>query len=403
MASYRFHKSLPMGCLYFFFNRFDFFPIGLLITSILSPFFYIWLLRKKRRFVMEPFFLVLFPFAVVHFYDGGINWKDYLVSTLLLLSIYITVYAFAVRLPEIRSIDRLVRGIIWINLMLAFVGLAIRFTKWHIFMWQDQTTNGSASGLVRYKGFTYEPAYFAATVLPLVLYGYWAFIKRKNWANVRLVIAAGIPFMMALSFGVVGTVALGIMGTQAVLHRHLRQTKWFVAAAILALVGFICLPSTSHFKVRVNDILNGQDASTNAHTTQGYIAAYAIAKKKNIWFGAGVGQTKLYIESVNTWGQNDTSLNSDVGETLATFGIVGLAVRFLIEGIFCFRCRPWRDPFRLSIFIAVFLLQFGDGNLIHLPKYFDWIIAYSSTLNLFQMPLPVRRKRLIFHGVAQPA
>jgi hypothetical protein len=402
MATYRVHKSLPMGCLYFFFNRFDFFPMGLLITSILSPFFYIWLLRKKRRFVLEPFLLGLFPFAVINLYDGGMNWKDYLVSFLLLLTIYMTAYAFAVRLPEIRSLDSLVRTLVWINLAVAFLGVAVRFTKWHIYMWQDQTTNGSASGLIRYKGFTYEPAYFAATILPLVLYSYWALIQRKKWANIRLLIAAAIPLIMALSFAVVASVGLGILGTQAVLHRNLRQTKWFVAAGVLALAVFIALPSTSHIKVRVNNVLNGNDASTNAHTVEGYVAAYEIAKKKDIWFGAGIGQSKLYIQSVNTWGQNDPSLNSDVSETLATFGIVGLALRFLIEGFFCLRCRPWKDPFRLSLFIAVFVLQFGDGNLIHLPKYFDWVIAYSITLNPFPMPVPVRRKRLVFRATPQP-
>jgi hypothetical protein len=208
--------------------------------------------------------------------------------------------------------------------------------------------------------------------------------------------------MMTMSVGNSVSLVSGILVSQAVLHRHLRQTKWFVAVVVLGIVGFFALPSTSHLKMRVNRILSGHDTSANAHLTEGYVAGFAIAKKTNIWWGAGVGQTKLYIESVDTWAKSDISLNCAVSETLATLGIVGLALRFLLEGIFFFRSRPWEDPYRLSLFVFIFVLQFGYGYLNDPVEYIVFAIAFSS-LNLFQMPVPVRRKRLVIRAVPQPA
>jgi hypothetical protein len=401
MAPFRYHKSLPMACIYFFLNTFDFFPTGLLVTSMLSPFFYIWLLRKRKRFVIEPFFIFLAPFAIASYFNGNIVLKDYIVSTLMDLTAYMTVYAFAVKLVEIRDLDRLLRTIIWINFAEACVGLVVRFTSFERYMWQDNTMNGAA-GQIRYRAFTHEAAFYALLITPLVLYSYWKFVQRKNWANLRLLVATGIPFLMTLSIGNSVSLASGILVSQVVLHRHLRQTKWFVVVAILGIAGFIALPSTSHVKMRVYKILNGSDNSANAHLTEGYVGAYAIAKKTNIWFGAGIGQTKLYIPSVDTWGKTDISLNCAVSETFATLGIVGLALRLGLEGIFFFRCRPWKDPYRLSVFVFIFVLQFGYGYLNDPVEYIAFIISFSS-LNLFQMPVPVRRKRLALRAVPQPA
>lgn len=402
MSSFRTHKSLPMACIYFFFNSFDFFPEGLLVTSILSPIFYIWLLRKKRKFVLEPLLLFLAPFAFVNYLDGGMNWKDYVVSFLLLVTVYTTVYAFAVRLQEIRSLEKLVPILIWINFAIGCIGLMVRFTPWYRYMWQDHSLSAGGTGQIRYRMFTYEPAHYAMIITPLVLYAYWQFVQKKNWRNFRLLAGAGFPFLMAGSFGAIGAITAGILASQAILHRHLRQTKWFVAAGLICTIGYVALPDTSHLKTRVDNVVEGNDSSTNVRTSASYVAAYAIIKKKDLWFGVGVGQVKLFVAGVENWGGKTPRLGSAVADNLAEFGIVGVALRFILEAIFFVRGKPYKDPYRFSLFIVVFLIQFGGGFVSDPVEYFGWVIAFSSGFNLFTMPIPVRRRRATFHTVPQP-
>lgn len=397
MASFRAHRSLPMACIYFFFNRFDFFPEGLLVTAVLSPFFYVWLLRKKKRFVLEPLLLILAPFGFVNYIDGGMNWKDYVISFLLIVTVYTTVYAFAVRLQEIKSFDKLVRPLIWINFAFALIGLAVRFTSWYPYMWQTQ----AATGLIRYRMFTYEPAHYALTITPLVLYAYWQLVQKKSWRNFRLLVATVFPFLMAASFGAIGSLGAGILASQIILHRHLRQTKWFVAGGLLCLAGYAALPSTNHIKVRIDNILTGNDSSAKVRTTASYAAAWAIAREKDIWFGVGVGQVKLFVQGVADWGGKSPRLASGMADNLAEFGIVGIVLRFVLEAIFFFKGRPYKDPYRFSLFVSVFLLQFGAGTLSDPVEYFAFVIAFSNSLNLFPMPVPVRRVRATFHAAPQ--
>jgi hypothetical protein len=384
MAFLRFHKSLPLASVYFLFNRFDFFPEGLLITSVLSPIFYIWLLRKRKRFVLGPFFLLVAPFTLVHSIDGGIHWRDYTVSFLLLLTVYVTAYAFAVRLHELPcSLGRLVRPLIWINFAVACVGLLVRFTPWYTYMWVEQGSDVGGYGFIRYRMFTYEASDYALTIAPLVLYAYWQFVGQRSWNNLRLLVAAVIPFFMASSFGVIGCSVLGILISQTVTEKYRIQVKWILIASVLAMVGYASLPSTSNVKARIDNILTGNDSSANLRAADSYVAAYKIAGMRDLWFGAGIGQAKLYVPEVETWSGNAVQrLPCVMADTLATFGILGFALRLLIEGSFFVKGKTYKDPFRLSLFIVLFTLQFGGSYMSNSAEYCGWIVALSGSLDV---------------------
>ena len=345
------------------------------------------------------------PFALANFVNGGMNWLVYIVSASLLLAVYVTVYAFAVRIHEIRYLEHLVRSLIWINFLFACVGLIIRFTPWYAYMWQLQTQKVGAYSLIRYRMFTYEPAHYAELIAPLVLYAYWQFMQRRNRNNFRLLIAASIPFLMAMSFGLTSTMIIALLVSQVVASRRLRQTKWVVAAVILGTVGYIALPATGGIKTRAESIVVGTDSSEMSRTIYSYVAAFTVVRTTNLWFGAGVGQAKLLMPEIPALGEITifTRLPCATADTLATFGVVGLALRFLLEGIFFFRGKPYKDPFRLSLFIVVFLTQFWGSFLSNPAEYFAWVIALSGSLNLLPMPVTVPPKRLTFPANAQPA
>lgn len=374
--------------------------MGLQITTILSPVFYFWLLRKRKRVILTPFFLSLMPFLLANVFDGGINWYYYIVSLSLLLTVYVAAYAFAVRLHEIRSLEQLVRPLIWINFALACVGLMIRFTPWYVYMWLLQTRQVGGYGLIRYRMFNYEPFQYALLITPLVLYAYWRFMQRRTRSNLRLLFAAVIPFLMAMSFGVTAVTILAILVSHAVVSRDFRQTKWVVAAAILCTIGYFAVPATSGIKTRLDKIVTGDDSSANVRTIDSYVAGLEVARMRDLWFGAGVGQAKLYLPEVVHWGGTSQRLPCAVADTLATFGVVGLAVRFLLEGFFFFWGKPYKNAFRFSLFIVVFAMQFGGSFLSNPAEYFAWIIALSGPLNFVPMPRTAPRGRFAFHANA---
>src|ERR1700732_4312001 len=88
----RINKYMPIALLYFFFNGF-LLPLGLLYTTILSPFFLIWLYKYPSFGYIKAFFIFTIPFAIIHFL-WGVDAAYYFRSFLLLFSVFIFGLAF---------------------------------------------------------------------------------------------------------------------------------------------------------------------------------------------------------------------------------------------------------------------------------------------------------------------
>lgn len=390
MRSIRFHKYLPLAFIYFFVNVPGFFPVGLMVTSILSPFMYLWLLLRGHRHVLEMFLAVTFPFIVANIYSG-IIWKDFIITYPLMITVYVTIYSFAVAIREMRSWEALMRTIIRVNFVVALLGLAIRFTPYYQLMWQvGSNYEGEGNNLIRFRAFTYEAPYYSMLISPLVLYSFWRFIRKRNFANVRLLLATLFPLAMAASLGKILCLLCAIVAVHFYMNRGLAKYKWAFGVLIGVIVIYFALPSTSLTKQRIDNLMSGQDTSASLHTMTSYTAALGMARGKNIWFGVGFGETKNYAPEYLKYSNNQSTQNAPpllivaaVAETLAEFGIAGLVVRFGLQILFFFKTRPDRDPFRLSLFICVFLLQFGSSDKTYLPEYMLWILAFSPSVAMF--------------------
>ena len=292
MRTIRFHKYLLMACIVFFINSLDFFPHGLLITTALSPFLYIWLLMKRYRYVLEIFFAAVFPFAFASMFSG-MQKVDFLVSFVVLMTAYVTVYAFAVAIRETECLDEVFRTLIWLNLAFAFLGLLVRFTPLVHYMWQLPGDYDNTTGMTRFRGLTYEPSHYSSLIMPLVLYSYWLHVKKRTYRTLRLFLATLFPLLMAFAFSGIGGLFVSLFTVQFLRHRTEARFKWIVAVAILMAGGYFALPSTSHIKMRINNIATGNDSSANIRTTMAYASAYAMARSRDIWFGIGIGQQKV--------------------------------------------------------------------------------------------------------------
>src|SRR5579872_7074492 len=87
----RINKYLPVDTLYFFLNSI-LLPLGLLYTSILTPFFLFWLYRQNQLKNIWIFFLVSIPIAFIH-YSQGVNTSYYLKSYLLFFSTFVFLFS----------------------------------------------------------------------------------------------------------------------------------------------------------------------------------------------------------------------------------------------------------------------------------------------------------------------
>ncbi|MGC2636770.1 MAG: hypothetical protein WA294_06305 [Acidobacteriaceae bacterium] len=391
MRSIRYHKYLPLAFIAFFVNGPAFFPTGLLVTSILSPLLYFWLLAKRRRFVLEMFLVAVFPFALANMIQG-MKLRIFAPSFLLLLTVYVTTYAFAVAVQEMRNLHQLLRTLIWINLGLAIVGLGVRFTSVYSLMWS--TPQDTTSKTIRFRGFSSEASLYSTLLLPLMLFSYWRFVRRRTRSNFFLLMATIIPLFMSLSYGVIGGIAIALTIVYLAGGKGLARYKWVGLTLLVLVAGYVALPKTNPIRKRAIDMLTGTDSSEYLRTTASYIAGYREAKSRDLWFGIGLGETKDVGLSYITWSRQSGSTHFPcvIAETLGELGIVGLAFRFFLEFYFFFRTKTYSDPYRLSLFIAIFMIQFGGSFKDNLAEYMVWILAFSRSAGVSSEPEPVLAK-----------
>lgn len=387
MGSIRLNKYLPLASIAFFVNGPAFFPPGLLFTSMLSPLLYFWLLAKRRRFVLEGFLVAIFPFALANAIQG-MKIRIFLPSFLLLMTVYVTTYAFAVAIQEMRSLHRLLRTLIWMNLGLAIVGLAVRFTSVYALMWA--TPEDTTSKTIRFRGFASEASLYSTLLLPLLLFSYWTFVRRRTRANFILLMATAIPLFMSLSYGIIGGIAIALIVVYLAGGKGVSRFKWIALTMLVLCVGYVALPRTNPIRKRAIDMFSGSDASEYLRTTASYIAGYREADSKDLWFGVGLGETKDVGLTYITWNHQSGSTHFPcvVAETLGELGVIGLTFRFLLEFYFFFRTKTYSDPYRLSLFVAIFVFQFGGSFKDNLAEYMVWILAFSENAGFVSIPAP---------------
>jgi hypothetical protein len=390
-------RFAPMGFLYLFLNTPALLPFGLMLTSILSPFLYLWMLARGQRRMILKFLCVLVPVASIHL-AMGVDRRAYVISTLLLFTVYIAAYAFAVALPRVEDLGRLLRFFTLANLGLALAGLLLRLTPYSELMWRerDLITLG-VEPIPRFQMFTYEPSHYSTLIVPLALYAFWRLVHRPSVRNSLLLVAVLIPLAMSYSFGVMGALLIGIGAYYLRSARHLLRHKWTIVVAIIAVLGFYLVPEDSILKTRLSNLLAGDDSSGQARMVTSYIAGWAIAASRSIWFGVGLGQVKLVGTQFLPW--EGGRIPCAVAETLATLGLVGVAARVVLAVILFFKTRVYNNPFRFSMFVFIFVYQFTGSYMTNLAEYLCWIMAFSTVFPEFDVALATTDSR----QVAPPA
>src|SRR3954468_19018689 len=87
------NRYLPFALIYFFLNSIGL-PSGLTYTALLTPILYWWVISTRKKEILLPFFLVLFPFIFVHVNIVGVDSNSYKKSLLNLAAVYVFCQAF---------------------------------------------------------------------------------------------------------------------------------------------------------------------------------------------------------------------------------------------------------------------------------------------------------------------
>jgi hypothetical protein len=173
-------------------------------------------------------------------------------------------------------------------------------------------------------------------------------------------------------FGVAitGIIVFRIYFNKIVYSNKRKQLFIFIIAALPLLVGlcYYLFPANPLF-VRIHDVIKGYDASGKAKTVGAFTAAYELIQNKNFWFGIGLGQLNM------------ADLPNAAAQTIAAFGYFGLILRLGIELVLFIKTKVYTNPYRVWLFLFVFLYQFTGSGLTNTVEYIIWALAFAPILS----------------------
>lgn len=390
-----------MAYLYFFFNSLGL-KGGLLYTNILTPFFLFWIYKKGFiRFLLYPALIIL-PFSIIH-YCMGVDLKTFVISHVLFASTAIFVLSAYIYISRYKSFKEVMGKIVVFNFILVLVAIPFYFMDYNyqkIFWYTNLFT--TQNPFTRLALFTFEASYYSLLLVPVVYYFLFEMGFNKQLKNKRmLLLMLLLPIVLSLSFGVLGGTLI-TAGFMAWFNRHLfvkyrslfNLISVFVILAILTgLALFVFFPKSLPV-VRITNIFTGYDTSSRGRTIEAFQIAWLVAREKSTWFGCGLGQAKLLLPDIMHthfayWGKLDVyRIPNTVAETLAIFGIAGLAVRFAVIGYLFYKTKVNQNYLRLSLFLFIFIYQFTGSYITNIVEYVIWVFAFTDVFPEFNVNRP---------------
>lgn len=381
---------LAVGIIYLFFNSF-LLPDGLLFTTLLTPFFFLSLLRKKGLQAYFVFLIITVVFAVIQL-PAVAYLRVYIQSFgLLQCTAIFTVNAYCFFKEEV-DLSGSFKVFGTVNLLLLLVSIVALFLPLlRPFLWYEISMSEGLPIIPRLKMFTYEASYYSLIIVPL--FGFYLLKKLLLSARTGILfLSLGLSLLLSLSFGVLGSIAISILLLYCFNLKELGKTinlnyaGAIVVILVIVLAGIYWLYPENVFFERLRNIASGKDSSAKGRTTDSFVLAWNIAKMKSVYFGIGPGQLKLigrdYI--IHFYQYTDipavTRIPNAVAETLNIYGIAGLLVRFFIIVYLFFKTRVWHNYYRLFLFLFVFLYQFTGSFLFNVAEYIIWALAFSPNV-----------------------
>jgi hypothetical protein len=395
----RINKFWPAAFIYFFINTVGL-PFGLTWMALLAPFFYVWVILRRKKEIVLPFLIVLLPFIFMHIAVARVDLKTYGVSLLNIVMIYIFCQAFYTFSKEARDPELIFRKILILNFIFCLIGIVFFFTPWDDIFWISQDLTTGISEFRRFKLFTYEASHYATLFVPIFFFYLLQYIFRQNTIRtIWLLPMLFLPLLLSFSLGVIGGILLALLITLFIYFRQLMVKRRVINAVVNAgtITVFILLILVLYFRhnplfTRLMNIVSGADLSAKGRTADSFMLARKMLEQKNEWWGIGVGQVKLIgyniVQSYYLYNKDFVAtIPNAMAETLAVFGWIGFLLKLGIEIFLFFYTKPWTNYYRLLLFSFIFIYQFTGSYLTNLAEYVIWILAFTNIFRQFDVKI----------------
>jgi hypothetical protein len=397
------NKYLPFALLYFFFNSLGL-PFGLTYTAVLAPFFYWWIVTVRKKDILIPFLVVIFPFLFVQVIFVGVDDKVYLISFLNLLAVYVFCQAVYTFLRDSQKPELVFQKILLINFLFCLIAVAFYFTPERDVFWAKQALTEGVDDFLRLKLFTYEPSYYATLVVPIFFFFLLQILLGQNRQNKWLLfVAILLPIILSFSLGVIVALLLSLLIASAIYMKRL-MSKWGIIK-LIALAASLFVPAVvvlltvfpeNIVLARVQNVLFGNDTSGKGRTYDAFLLSLKIIALKSDFWGIGLGQIKVLGTNVikdfylYTVDYKTVAIPNATAETLAVFGFFGLFARLGVQIFLFFHTRVWANYYRLLLFLFIFIYQFSGSFITSPAEYVIWILAFTNVFKQYD----VRRREL---------
>ena len=148
--------------------------------ALLAPFFYIWVLKTRKKELVLPFMALLLPFIIMHIFVVGVDIRSYGFSLLNILLVYIFCQTFFTFLKVCNDIEKIFRNILILNFICCVAGIILLFTPYADLFWIEQTFTEGVFNFRRFKLLTYEASYYATLFTPLFFFFLLQYVFRLN-------------------------------------------------------------------------------------------------------------------------------------------------------------------------------------------------------------------------------
>lgn len=380
---------LFVAVVYTFFNGW-LLPEGLYYTTLLTPFFFISLVKLKGLRGYACFLALSLLLAVVQWTTVEYV-RDYLVSFLLLQTLAIFVlntYLFFATAPDMGQVFK---RLAVINIVLVAVALlTLPFPPLRPLLWYLLPISPDIPVVPRLKLFTSEASYYSLVLVPVFAYYALKKILLRSRYNL-LFLSLGVALLLSFSLGVLATSLITFVLLLSFNANRLkgRVNLTFLVMACWLLIGcgvaLYCFYRHNPLFARLENIYTGKDTSARGRMTDSFFIAWHVAKLKSLWWGVGLGQLKFIGKDFTNYfyaysNIPVTRIHNSVAETFCFYGWVGLALRFFTLLYLFFRTKVWDNYYRQFLFVFMFIYQFTGSYLFNPAEYVLWILAFSPAV-----------------------
>jgi hypothetical protein len=399
------HGWVWLFCLLiFFFNTVQVLPEGLTLTAIMAPLWLMFLYREHRLGLLPVVFTPFILYLPVHFLNG-VYYDHYFKSlaAIFLLVLFITAFSISIRRYTI-NFNLVFKDILILNFFLTLCSLALLFIpSLKELVWYMVPISRNIEPIPRLKLFTSEASHYSFLLAPVAIFFFCRILFFKTsgvWAVLAMII---IPLALSFSLGVLlGLLISGLLIIIFFARRIFFSRRRIITLALclftLSLLLFVSwkwFPGNPLFH-RISNIFKGDDTSARGRTYEAFMVADKVVAKKSRLFGIGPGQLKIIGRDIiiqfyfYSKIPQTIRIPNAMAETVAYYGYLGAAIRLIIEILLFFRTRVYRNPYRLWLFLFVFIYQFTGSYITNIAEYIVWVLAFCPAFDEF---LPVTRKQ----------